>query len=118
MLLSIKHRQTKRKPRDPIIPVGHHVTPALKRVEYWRWRYRDVETGCISRTTVACTAEKARSRYPSAERIEGTLSVREEPSAVSSRRGVFRRPLVASTVLIRRDRISAGAMQRPASIKA
>jgi hypothetical protein len=29
MLLSIKHRQTKRKPSDPIIPVGHHVMPAL-----------------------------------------------------------------------------------------
>ena len=56
----------------------------LKQVEYWRWRYRDVETGRICRTPVACTAEEARSRYPGAERIEGTMSLREEPSAVSS----------------------------------
>ena len=56
----------------------------LKQVEYWRWRYRDVQTGRICRTTIACTAEEARSRYPDAERIEGTMSLREEVAALSS----------------------------------
>ena len=50
----------------------------MKQVEYWRWRYRDTETGRICRTAVACTAEEARARYTEAERIEGTMSLREE----------------------------------------
>ena len=33
---------------------------------------------------LACTAEEARSRYPEAERIEGTMSLRDELGAVSS----------------------------------
>ena len=55
-----------------------------KQVEYWRWGYRDVQTGRICRTTVACTADEARSRYPDAEHIEGTMSPRGEVATVSS----------------------------------
>jgi len=55
----------------------------LKQVEFWRWRYRDIETGRICRTAVACTAEEAQTLYAEAERIEGTMSLREEGSAVS-----------------------------------
>ena len=56
----------------------------MKQVEYWRWRYRDIQTGRICRTAVACTAEEARTRYTEAERIEGTMSLREDGGAVSS----------------------------------
>ena len=48
----------------------------MKRVEYWRWRYRDPQLGCIRRSTVGLTEEEAAS-YPEAERIEGSLTVRE-----------------------------------------
>jgi hypothetical protein len=45
-------------------------------VEYWRWRYRDPNTGRICRTLFQLTAEEA-AKYPEAERIEGTLLLRE-----------------------------------------
>ncbi len=48
----------------------------MKQVEYWRWRYRDPQLGCIRRTTVVLTAQEAAS-YPEAERIEGSLTLRE-----------------------------------------
>ena len=48
----------------------------MKTVEYWRWRYRDPQLGCIRQTTVALTEEEGAS-YPEAERIEGSLTVRE-----------------------------------------
>jgi hypothetical protein len=48
----------------------------MKTVEYWRWRYRDPQLGCIRRTTVGLTEEEAAS-YPEAERIEGSLTLRE-----------------------------------------
>jgi len=48
----------------------------MKMVEYWRWRYRDPQLGCIRRTTVGLTEEEAAS-YPEAERIEGSLTLRE-----------------------------------------
>ena len=48
----------------------------MKMVEYWRWRYRDPQLGCIRRTTAAMTEEEAAS-YPQAERIEGSLTLRE-----------------------------------------
>ena len=48
----------------------------MKTVEYWRWRYRDPQLGCICRTTVGLTEEEAAS-YPEAERIEGSLTLRE-----------------------------------------
>ena len=49
----------------------------MKTVEYWRWRYRDVETGRICRTMFACSAAEAAKLYPEAERIEGTMVLRE-----------------------------------------
>ena len=48
----------------------------MKMVEYWRWRYRDPQLGCIRRTTVGLTEEEAAS-YPEAERIVGSLTLRE-----------------------------------------
>ena len=48
----------------------------MKTVEYWRWRYRDPQLGCICRTTIGLTEEEAAS-YPEAERIEGSLNLRE-----------------------------------------
>jgi hypothetical protein len=48
----------------------------MKTVEYWRWRYRDPQLGCICRTTVGLTEEEAAS-YPEAERIEGSLTFRK-----------------------------------------
>ena len=32
----------------------------MKTVEYWRWRYRNVETGRICRTMFPCSVEEAR----------------------------------------------------------
>jgi hypothetical protein len=48
----------------------------MKKVEYWRWSYRDPQLGCMRRTTAALTEQEAAS-YPEAERIEGTLTLRE-----------------------------------------
>jgi hypothetical protein len=49
---------------------------SIKRVQCWRWRYRDAQLGCIRRTTALLTEEEA-AAYPEAERIDGTLSLRE-----------------------------------------
>ena len=49
----------------------------MKTVEYWRWRYRNFETGRICRTMFACSAEEAARLYPRAERIQGTMVLRE-----------------------------------------
>ncbi len=48
----------------------------MKRVEYWRWRYRDLKTGRICRTVFQLTAEEA-SKYPETERIERTMLLRD-----------------------------------------
>ena len=48
----------------------------MRQVEYWRWRYRDPQLGCIRRTTVGLTEEEA-AAYPEAERIDGTRCLRE-----------------------------------------
>jgi hypothetical protein len=48
----------------------------MKQVEYWRWRYRDRKTGQIVRTMFQMTAAEAR-RYPEAERIDGTMLLRD-----------------------------------------
>ena len=47
-----------------------------KKIEYWRWRYRDPQTGRVCRTLFQLTAEEA-AEYPQAERIEGTMLLRE-----------------------------------------
>lgn len=48
----------------------------MKKIEYWRWRYRDPQTGRVCRTLFQLTAEEA-ARYAEAERIEGSLLLRE-----------------------------------------
>lgn len=48
----------------------------MKKVEYWRWRYRDPQTGRICRTMFQFTAEEV-SQYPEAERIDGSMLLRE-----------------------------------------
>jgi len=48
----------------------------MAKVEYWRWRYRDPQLGCIRRTNAVLTEQEAAS-YPEAERIEGSLVLRE-----------------------------------------
>ena len=48
----------------------------MKTIEYWRWRYRDVRTGQICRTMFQLTAEEAVG-YPEAERIDGSMLLRE-----------------------------------------
>jgi hypothetical protein len=56
----------------------------MKKVECWRWRYRDPQLGCIRCTTAALTEQEA-AAYPESERIDGTLSVREiDESSVES----------------------------------
>jgi hypothetical protein len=49
----------------------------MKTVEYWMWRYRNVETGRICRTMFPCSAEEASRLYPDAERIQGTMILRQ-----------------------------------------
>lgn len=48
----------------------------MKKVEYWRWRYRDPRTGDLCRTMFQLTAEEA-AKYPEAERIAGSMLMRE-----------------------------------------
>ena len=48
----------------------------MRRLEYWRWRYRDPQAGTICRTDVALTEKEALRKYPGAHRIEGTRSFR------------------------------------------
>jgi len=52
----------------------------MKKVEYWRWRYRDPRSGDICRTMFQLTAEEA-ARYPEAERIAGSMLLREVDDA-------------------------------------
>ena len=47
-----------------------------KFVEYWRWRYRDPKTGRICRTLFQLSAREA-AALPEAERIEGSMLLRE-----------------------------------------
>lgn len=48
----------------------------MKKVEYWRWRYKDPKTGRTSRTMFQMTAQEA-AKYPDAERIAGSMLLRE-----------------------------------------
>jgi hypothetical protein len=47
-----------------------------KFVEYWRWRYRDPKTGRICQTLFQLS-EKEAAELPQAERIEGSMLLRE-----------------------------------------
>ena len=66
----------------------------MKKVEYWRWRYRDARTGDICRTMFQLTAEEA-SSYPEAERIPGSMLLREvdDSEFVDTTPRVFRPPV-------------------------
>ncbi len=48
-----------------------------KFVEYWRWRYRDPQTGRVCRTLFQFTENEAANQWPQAERIEGSMLLRE-----------------------------------------
>ena len=50
-----------------------------KFVEYWRWRYRDPKTGRICRTLFQLSEQEA-AELPEAERIEGSMLLREVDS--------------------------------------
>ena len=67
----------------------------MKKVEYWRWRYRDLRTGKVCRTMFQLTAEEA-AKYPEAERIAGSMLVREveDPEFADTTPRIFR-PLAA-----------------------
>ena len=45
-------------------------------VEYWQWRYKDPISGHTCKTTMRMTADEA-AGYDRAQRIPGTLEVRE-----------------------------------------
>lgn len=49
----------------------------MKKVEYWLWRYEDPRTGRYCRTTFPYSVAEAAARYPGAEPIPGTMTVRE-----------------------------------------
>jgi hypothetical protein len=62
----------------------------MKRVEYWRWRYRDPATGRICRTMFPLTAEEAADLYPEPQPIEGSMVLREvDDEAVDTTPDVF-----------------------------
>jgi len=48
----------------------------MKLVECWRWRFRDAASGRVCRTMYAISEEEAR-KFPQAERLPGTLILRE-----------------------------------------
>ncbi len=50
--------------------------PARKFVEYWRWRYRDPKTGRVCRTLFQLSEREA-AKLPEAERIRGSMLLRE-----------------------------------------
>ena len=47
-----------------------------KLVGYWRWRYRDPETGRICQTLFRLS-ERDAAKLPQAQRIEGSMQLRE-----------------------------------------
>ena len=49
----------------------------MNRLELWRFRVRDPITGKRYVTRYVTTEQDAKERYPDAERVEGTLEVRE-----------------------------------------
>ena len=53
--------------------------PAIKKVEFWRWRYHDLETGRTRPTVFQMLEAAARATYGDVERIEGSMTLREVP---------------------------------------
>ncbi len=52
----------------------------MELAEHWRWCYRDAATGRVCRTSFQLTAEEAQRRFCGAERIEGSMTLREVES--------------------------------------
>jgi len=50
--------------------------PVMKKVEYWRWRYHDAETGLVRPTPFQMLETEARTTYGEVERIEGSMTLR------------------------------------------
>ena len=57
----------------PVTGVG----AVMKTNEYWIWRYRDPTSGAVRRTKFPLSAAEVALLYPNAERIEGTMTLRE-----------------------------------------
>ena len=53
--------------------------PSVKKVEYWRWRYHDLETGRTRPTVFQMREGEARAVYGEVERIEGSMTLRALP---------------------------------------
>ena len=66
-----------------------------RKIEYWRWRYRDPESGCICRTTFQLRAEQA-AGLMEAERIPGTMSLRDIDDFEDTRPAFFERDALGS----------------------
>ena len=49
-------------------------------IEHWRWRYRDLTTGRMRKTAHVLTAKEA-AKLPGAERIDGSMVMREPEPA-------------------------------------
>ena len=49
----------------------------MKTIEYWIWRYRDPKSGEMRRTRFPLSAAEVALLHPKAERIEGTMTLRE-----------------------------------------
>jgi hypothetical protein len=58
----------------------------MRKIECWRWWYRDPQLSCIRQTTAVLTEHEA-AEYLDAERIEGTLSLREIDDEVARSAG-------------------------------
>ena len=52
----------------------------MKLVECWRWRFRDPASRRMCRTMYAISEDEAR-KFPHAERVPGTLIMREDDQA-------------------------------------
>jgi hypothetical protein len=63
-------------------------TKAMKKVEYWRWRYRDPTTDRMCRTRFHMTEQQAAKAYPGAERVDGTMLLLEPDEFVDTTPGV------------------------------
>ncbi len=67
----------------------------LHKIEYWRWRYRDPESGCICRTRFQLSAEQAAGLIE-AQRIPGTMSLRDIDDFEDTRPSFFERDVLGS----------------------
>ena len=61
--------------------------PSVKKVEYWRWRYHDLDTGRTRPTVFQMLEVEAKATYGEVERIEGSMTLRELPEAAFAAAG-------------------------------